>query len=85
MNGDFSFPTTNTLFSRIALDQLHKHNNKFIKATSGETSVINKKDESALNCWVLGGRASRDYFPVWKWISTKWSIITINKRSPWMQ
>ena len=55
MNGDFSFPTTNTLFSRIALDQLHKHSNKFIKAISGETSVINKKDESALNCWVLGG------------------------------
>ena len=55
MNGDFSFPKTNTLFSRIALDQLHKQNNKFIKGISGTTSVINKKDESVLNCWALGG------------------------------
>ena len=49
MNGNFSFPKTNALFSRIALDQLHEQNNKAIKGISGATSVINRKDESTLN------------------------------------
>ena len=44
---------TNTLFSRIALDQLHEQNNKVIKSIGGATSVINRKDESTLNRWVL--------------------------------
>ena len=47
--GNFSFPKTNTLFSRIALDQLHEQNKKVIKGISGATSVINREDESALN------------------------------------
>ena len=51
MNGNFSFPKNNTLFFRIALDQLHEQNNKVIKGISGATSVINRKDESALNRW----------------------------------
>ena len=55
INGNFSFPKTNTLFSRIALDQLHEQNNKVIKSISGATSVINRKDESALNRWALSG------------------------------
>ena len=53
MNGNFSFPKTNTLFSRIALDQLHEQNNKATKGISGATSVINRKDESTLNRWAL--------------------------------
>ena len=40
-----------TLFSRIALDQLHEQNNKVIKGISG----TNRKDESALNRWALSG------------------------------
>ena len=51
MNGNFSFPKNNTLFFRIVLDQLHEQNNKVIKGISGATSVINRKDESALNRW----------------------------------
>ena len=45
MNGDFSFPKTNTFLLLIN----YKQNNKFIKGISGTTSVINKNDESALN------------------------------------
>ena len=55
MNGNFSFPKNNTLFFRIVLDQLHEQNNKVIKGISGATSVINRKDESALNRWELSG------------------------------
>ena len=55
MNGYFSFPKTNTLFSWIALDQLHEQNNKVIKGISSAISVINRKDESALNRWALSG------------------------------
>ena len=40
-----------TLFSRIALGQLHEQNNKVIKGISG----TNRKDESALNHWALSG------------------------------
>ena len=55
MNGNFSFPKTNTLFSRIALDQLDEQNNEVIEGKSGATSVINRKDKSALNRWTLTG------------------------------
>ena len=37
MNGIFSFLKTRTLFSRMALDQLHEQNNKVIKGVSGAT------------------------------------------------
>ena len=40
-----------TLFSRIALGQLHEQNNKVIKGISGTY----RKDESALNRWALSG------------------------------
>ena len=55
MNGNFSFPKTNTLFFQISLDQLHKQSNKVIKGRSGATSGINRKDESVLNHWALSG------------------------------
>ena len=55
MNGNFSFPKTNTLFFQISLDQLHEHNNKVIKGISGTTSGINRKDESVLNRGALSG------------------------------
>ena len=55
MNGSFSFPKTNPLFSWIALDQLQEQNNKVIKGIEGATSVINRKDQIALNCWALSG------------------------------
>ena len=55
MNGNFSFPKTNPLFSRIAVDQLHEQNNKVIEGKSGATSVINRKDKLALNRWTLTG------------------------------
>ena len=62
MNGNFSFPKTNALFSRIALDQLHEQNNKVIKGISGATSVINRKDESTLNRWALSGPELAEIF-----------------------
>ena len=55
IKGNFSFLKTKTAFSRMALDQLHKQNNKVIKGVSGATSVINRKDDSALIQWALCG------------------------------
>ena len=55
MKGNFSFLKTKTLFSRMALDQLHEQNNKVIKGVSGATSLLNREDESALNRWALCG------------------------------
>ena len=53
------------VFSLIALDQLHEQNNKVIKGKSGPTSVINRKDESALNRWTLSGPGLAEiFFPV---------------------
>ena len=46
--GKFSFKKTNRQFSRIALDQLHEQNNKYIKSVSGATALINGDDDSAL-------------------------------------
>ena len=53
--GNFSFLKTNTEFSRMALDQLHEQNNKYIKSVSGATSLINRQDDSALVRWELCG------------------------------
>ena len=50
------------VFSLIALDQLHEQNNKVIKVKSGPTSVINRKDESALNRWTLSGPGLAEIF-----------------------
>ena len=65
MNGNFSLPKTNMAFSLIALDQLLEQNNKVIKGKSGPTSVINRKDKSALNRWALSGPGLAEiFFPV---------------------
>ena len=53
--GKFSFKKTNRQFSRIALDQLHEQNNKYIKSVSGATALINRDDDSALIRWELCG------------------------------
>lgn len=53
--GKFSFQKTNREFSRIALDQLHEQNNRYIKGISGATSLINRQDDSALIRWELCG------------------------------
>ena len=55
MSGNFSFLKTNKKFSRMALDQVHKQNNKYLKSVSGATSLINRQDESALLQWELCG------------------------------
>ena len=54
-SGNFSFLKTKTEFSRMALDQLHEQNNKYIKGVSGATSLINREDDSALIRWELCG------------------------------
>ena len=42
---NFSFLKTNKQISRMALDQLHEQNNKYIKSVSGATSLINLQDD----------------------------------------
>ena len=54
-SGNFSFLKTKTAFSRMALDQLHEQNNKYVKSVSGATSLVNRQDESALVRWELCG------------------------------
>ena len=54
-SGNFSFLKTKTAFSRMALDQLHEQNNKYVKSVSGATSPVNRQDESALVRWELCG------------------------------
>lgn len=54
-NGNFSFLKTKTKFSRIALDQLHEQNNKYIKSVSGATVLVNREDDGALVRWELCG------------------------------
>ena len=39
----FLFLKTNKQFSRMALDQLHEENNKYIKSVSGALSLINQQ------------------------------------------
>ena len=51
--GNFSFLKTNKQLSRMALDQLHEQNNKYIKSVSSTTSIINQQDGSALVRWEL--------------------------------
>ena len=53
--GNFSFLKTKTAFSRMALDQVHEQNNKYVKSVSGATSLVNRQDESALVRWELCG------------------------------
>ena len=53
--GYFSFLKTNKQLSRMALDQLHEQNNKYIKSVSSATSIINQQDDSALVRWELCG------------------------------
>ena len=54
-NGNFSFRKTKTSFSRMALDQLHEQNNKYIKGVSGGTTLVNRQDDTALIRWELCG------------------------------
>ena len=52
---NFSFLKTNKQFSRMALDQIHKQNNKYRKSVSGATSLIDRQDDSALvRCELCG-------------------------------
>ena len=53
--GNFSFLKTNKQFSRMALDQLHEQNNKYVKSVSVATFLINRQDDSALVRWELCG------------------------------
>ena len=55
VDGKFSFLKTNKKFSRMALDQVHEQNNKYIKSVSGATSLINRQDDAALIRWELCG------------------------------
>ena len=55
MSGNFSFIKTKTKFYRIALDQVHEQNNKFIKGISGATHLMNRSDDAALVRWELAG------------------------------
>ena len=55
MAGNFSFQKTKSLFSRMALDQVHEQNNKYIKSVSGATSLVNRQEDSALVRWELCG------------------------------
>ena len=50
---NFSVLKTNKQFSRMALDQLHEQNNKYIKGVSGATSLIIGQDDSTLIRWKL--------------------------------
>ena len=54
-DGHFSFQKTNSVFSKIGLDQLHEQNNKVVKGAGGATSLVNRLDDSALNRWQLCG------------------------------
>ena len=49
--GFFSFQKLNKEFSRMALDQVHKQNNKATKSTDRATDLINKHDDSSLIRW----------------------------------
>ena len=55
MAGNFSFQKTKSLFSRMALDQVHEQKNKYIKSVSGATSLVNRQEDSALVRWELCG------------------------------
>ena len=52
---NFSVLKTNKQFSRMALDQFHEQNNKYIKSVSGATSLIIGQDDSTLIRWKLCG------------------------------
>ena len=53
--GFFSFQKSKNQFSRMALDQVHEHNNRVIKSTGGATDLVNKRDDSALIRWETCG------------------------------
>ena len=53
--GNFSFLKTNTEFSRMALDQVHEQNNRYVKSVGGATPLVNRQDDSALVRWELCG------------------------------
>ena len=46
--GNFLLLKTNKQFSRMALDQPNKQNNRYIKSVNGATSLINRQNDSAL-------------------------------------
>ena len=41
-NGSFSFQTSNRVFSRMGLDQIHDQNNKVIKGAGGVSDLLNR-------------------------------------------
>ena len=53
--GNVSFLKTNKQFSRMALDQPHTQNNRYIKSVNGATSSINRQDDPALVKWEMCG------------------------------
>ena len=55
MKGNFSFQKTNSEFSRIATNQVHKQNIKVIKGAGGATQLLNLADDSALIRWETCG------------------------------
>ena len=52
---NFSFLKTKMWSSRMALDQLHEQNNKYIKGVCGATNLVYCQDDTALICWELCG------------------------------
>ena len=53
--GFFSFQKSNKEFSRMAVDQVHKQNNKVIKSAGRATDLVNKRDDSSLIRWETCG------------------------------
>ena len=53
--GFFTFQKSENQFSQMALDQVHKQNNRTIKSCGGTTHFVNKAEESALIWWEMCG------------------------------
>ena len=53
--GFFSFQKSENQFSQMALDQVHKQNNRTIKSRGGATDLLNEVEGSALIQWKTRG------------------------------
>ena len=53
VNGNFVFHESNRIFSGVALDQAHEHNNRYVKSDGGVIGIT--ENESALLRWMTSG------------------------------
>ena len=53
--GFFDFQKSENQFSQMALDHVHKQNNRTIKSCGGATDLVNKVEESAMIQWETCG------------------------------